>query len=205
MSNLSSESMKLHRKDENYTWGSAGVGFPELNKSISGLFPKGGEDSIDIHLCSGQIIHSSVSNMPVGTIVLMSHSLPTCKPDATDMRTSDHPELAEALMDLYGLKSIAVEEGEVAPDDETIDNADTLLRKLFRVSPRPYYVYTMPDGDIAIDAHSPRDTKLVLVCSANGSARCLFYFDDKMAREKYDDLSEIPSTFILDALEKTQN
>lgn len=205
MANLSSESIKLHREDENDTWGFVGVGVPELNRSISGLFPTVEEGGIDYHLCSGQVIFSSIPNIPSGTVVFVSHPPQTRKPDATDTASPEHPELAEALMDLYSLKSIAEEEGEVVPDDETIDKADILLRRLFRLSARPYYVYTMPDGDIAIDAHSPQDTKVVLVCSANGTARGLFYLDDEMTREKYEDLSEIPSPFILDALDKTQN
>lgn len=205
MSNVSSESIKLHRRDESYTWGYAGVGFPELDKSISGLFPKGREGSVDIHLWSGEIIYSSVSNMPAGAVVFISHSPPAVKPDATAAPTREHPELAEALMDLYSLQRIAEEEGEEMPDDETIDRAASLLRKLFRISPRHYYVYTMPGGSVAIDAHSPQDTKLVFVCSADGTAKSLFYFDNEMIRREYDNLSEIPNEFILDALLKTQN
>ena len=117
---------------------------------------------------------------------------------------SDPPDLVDALLDLYGAPKEAEEEGDVVPEKHAIENAERVLRAVYRAAPRPYSVYPMSDGDIAIDAHTPDGTKVVVMCDPNGSARCLVHIDGEFSQQNYDDPSIIPDRFIMDALERTQ-
>lgn len=116
---------------------------------------------------------------------------------------SEPQDLQEALLDLYSLRTIAAEEGENVPNYDTLNLAERVLRAMYRVAPRPYAVYSMLEGDIAIDAHSPYGSKLVVICDASGSARCLLYIGDEFERREYHDPAEIPDKFIVDALNST--
>ena len=120
------------------------------------------------------------------------------------MDASDPPDLVEALLDLYGVRRVAEENGGVLPEADALPGAERILRAMYRTAPRPYAVYPMPDGDIAIDAHSPRGTKVVVMCDPDGSARCLVYIDEEFDRREYHDPSVIPDSFIREALNKTQ-
>ena len=120
------------------------------------------------------------------------------------MDASDPPDLVEALLDLYGVRRVAEENGGVLPEADALPGAERILRAMYRTAPRPYAVYPMPDGDIAIDAHSPRGTKVVVMCDPDGSARCLVYIDEEFDRREYHDPSVIPDSFIREVLNKTQ-
>ena len=120
------------------------------------------------------------------------------------METSDPPDLEEALRDLYSVRRVAEEDGSVIPEEDALLGAERVLRAMYRTAPRPYAVYPMPDGDIAIDAHSPKGTKMVVMCDPDGSARCLVYINEEFDQREYDDASVIPDRFIREALKKTQ-
>jgi hypothetical protein len=120
------------------------------------------------------------------------------------MDASDPPDLVEALLDLYGVRRVAEENGGVLPEADALPGAERILRAMYRTAPRPYAVYPMPDGDIAIDAHSPQGTKVVVMCDPDGSARCLVYIDEEFDRREYHDPSVIPDSFIREVLNKTQ-
>ena len=117
---------------------------------------------------------------------------------------SDPPELIEALLDLYDAPRIAEEDGDIVPDRDTLIRAERILRAMYRTDPRPYSVYPMPDGDIAIDAHSPQGSKVVMMCDPNGGVRCLAYINGEFHSREYDDPGVIPDSFVRDALQKTQ-
>ena len=125
--------------------------------------------------------------------------------DLKEKPASDTPDLVVALMDLYSVRREAEEEDIVAPKPEAVSRAENVLRAIYKAAPRPYAVYPMPEGEIAIDAHSRRGTKVVVICDADGSARCLVYLDNEFAQKEYDDLSLIPDNFVKEALDKTQS
>ena len=62
----------------------------------------------------------------------------------------------------------------------------------------------MPDGEIAVDAHSRKGTKVVVLCASDGGARCLVYIDGDFDRKEYADSDTLPDHFIKDALRRTR-
>ena len=114
------------------------------------------------------------------------------------------PDLLEALLDLYDAPRTAEEDGDIVPDRDTLLRAEDILRAMYRTDPRPYSVYPMPYGDIAIDAHSPQGSKVVIMCDPNGTARCLVYLNGESDIREYHDPSVIPDSFVRDALQKTR-
>ena len=81
---------------------------------------------------------------------------------------SEPPDLVEALLDLYSAPKVAEEEGDVVPEEQALQKAERVLRAVYRADPRPYSVYPMSDGDIAIDAHTPHGTKVIVMCDPMG-------------------------------------
>ena len=77
----------------------------------------------------------------------------------TNTDASEPRDLMEALLDLYSAPKVAEEEGDVVPEEHALNNAERVLRAVYRAAPRPYSVYPMSDGDIAIDAHTPKGPK----------------------------------------------
>ena len=117
---------------------------------------------------------------------------------------SEPPNLVEALLDLYNARKAAEEDGDVIPEEHALQKAELVLRAMYKADARPYSVYPMSDGDIAIDAHTPHGTKVIVMCDPNGSARCLVHIDGEFSQRSYDDPNIIPDRFIMDALERTQ-
>ena len=115
--------------------------------------------------------------------------------DVEKTDASDPPDLLEALLDLHDVPRISKEDGDIAPDRDNLVRAEDILRAMYSTDPRPYSVYPMPDGDIAIDASSPQGSKVVMMCDSNGTARCLVYLNGEFDSREYDDLSVIPDSF----------
>ena len=133
--------------------------------------------------------------------IVITASPPQITETQSAKRNSSGPiDLVDALLDLHDVRKVAREEGDIEPDIETVARADRVLRAMFRVSPRPYYVYAMPSGDIAIDAHSPQGSRVVVICDLDGSARCLHYFNEAIERRDYDDTRALPDRFVVEAL-----
>ena len=120
------------------------------------------------------------------------------------IEASDPLDLLDALLDLYNVRRTAEEDGGVIPEEDVLHRAERVLRTMYIAFPRPYAVYPMPDGDIAIDAHSPHGTKVVVICDPDGSARCLTYMEGEFQRKEYNDPSVLPDDFVTEALRKTQ-
>ena len=140
----------------------------------------------------------SVQLIPLSQPVTQSNPMPQ---EGSFTLASD---FTEALLDLYDVKRTAEENGSVVPEMVLVHSAEDVLRAMYAADPRPFTIYPMPDGDIAIDAHSPQGTKLVVMCEPNGGARCLFYHNDKFTRKEYSNLGIIPDNFIREALSKTR-
>lgn len=112
--------------------------------------------------------------------------------------------LEEAMTDLLLVKEEAEEEGWPAPSADTMKMAERVFGDMFSYAPRPYAIYAMPDGEIAIDAHSPHGTKVVVICDAKGGARCLTYSDGDFDSREHEDARALPDDFVRDALRKTE-
>lgn len=72
-----------------------------------------------------------------------------------------------------------------------------------RIYPRPFAVYTVPDGDdneIVIDATTTNGNSVIVTCASDGSALCLVCFGGESRRARYDDESRLPDGFLREAL-----
>ena len=112
--------------------------------------------------------------------------------------------LEEAMNDLARVREEAIEEGWRIPSDDAARMAERVFGGMFDYAPRPYAVYAMPGGEIAVDAHSPHGCKVVVVCESGGGARCLVYFNGEFDSREYDDPSALPDDFVKDALRKSE-
>ena len=66
--------------------------------------------------------------------------------------TADTNLLEDALADLKASPDEAKEEHLPLPSDKALQSADHVLRAIYRIWPRRFEVYPMPNGEIAIDA-----------------------------------------------------
>ena len=112
--------------------------------------------------------------------------------------------LVEALMDLYYAPIDAEEEGHVLPEQSVLRLAEGILRRLHTVDPRPYSVYSMPDGEVTIDARTIEGTKVVVSCNPDGTARLLTYMDGEYEEECYQNPELLPDCRVREALRKTR-
>ena len=112
--------------------------------------------------------------------------------------------LEEAMDDLAYIQEEAEEEGWQVPSANTIKMAERVFGDMFSYAPRPYAIYAMPDGEIAIDAHSPHGTKVMVICDAKGGARCLTYLNGGFGSREHEDARALPDDFVRDALRKTE-
>ena len=189
--------------------------FPPLDSSeVVGIGPTG--SAVGMHLVpkvhfggsyrASTTIESPVDSVDALLVHLRDSGHDSLADDILRFLTDDpiSSDLSDALRDLYDVQEAAQEEGNVAPDDDTVKRAEDILRALYRVSPRPFSIYAMPEGDVAIDADSPEGTKLVVMCDPDGTARCLVYINDALERREYGDPSVIPDSFIVEALKQTQ-
>jgi hypothetical protein len=133
-------------------------------------------------------IHVSNVHTPHGQTTGVSHiSL-----DANSSAAGEPDDLVDALMDLHEIRLEARRNGNAGPSDETVRHAEGVLRALYNSARQAYGVYPMTDGDIAIDVPSPFGTKLLVVCDADGSARCLGFVKDEHRVYEYSDPRSIP-------------
>ena len=113
--------------------------------------------------------------------------------------------IEEAMTDLLCVKEEAEEEGWSPPSADTMKMAERVFGDMFSYAPRPYAIYAMPDGEIAIDAHSPHGTKVLVICDAKGGARCLTYLNGDFDSREHEDARALPDDFVRDALRKTES
>lgn len=110
------------------------------------------------------------------------------------------PDLEEALQELAEVTAYAEEDGLDVPANVAFANADRLLKAMFRISPRRFGVYPMPDGYIAIDARGSNNGIVVVMCGSDGSVLCLVTIAGESRRARYSTASELPDGFIREAL-----
>lgn len=109
-------------------------------------------------------------------------------------------DLAEALQELGEVAADAAEDGLDVPSEVAFTNAERLLRAMYRISPRVYSVYPMPDRYIAIDARGVDGNIAVLMCGSNGEALCLVTINREARRARYSTARELPDGFVREAL-----
>ena len=111
-----------------------------------------------------------------------------------------HPDLYEALQDLDETEDEAREEGFPIPSDTALRNARRLLYAMYRILPRRFEVYPMPDGEIAIDVPGGLGRSVLLLCGSDGGALCSVNMDGVHRRARYSDTRGLPDGFVRDAL-----
>ena len=111
-----------------------------------------------------------------------------------------HPDLCDALRDLEEARSEAHEEGFAVPSDVALGNARRLLPAMYRLSPRRFEVYPMPDGEIAIDVPGGPGRSVLLLCGSDGGALCSVNMNGGHRRARYSDARGLPDGFVCDAL-----
>lgn len=112
------------------------------------------------------------------------------------VREGDSPELAEALRDLAGAIEEADENGFDRPPHAALDTARSVLRKVHGVSPRIYFVYPMPEGDIAVDAPGKVGQSVILFCDASGRVTCCVNRQGNWQSKEYPDVDSLPDPFL---------
>ena len=109
-------------------------------------------------------------------------------------------ELAEAIEELDDVTSYAEEIEVETPSAAAFDNARRLLKAMYRISPRRYSVYPMPDGYIAIDARGGKGRIAVVMCGSDGGVLCLVTVERERRRARYSSARDLPDGFIHEAL-----
>ena len=118
-----------------------------------------------------------------------------------DLITSvDEDILSDMMTDLGGTIEEAHEEGFPTPSQVALSNAERLLRKMHRITPRRFEVYPTPDGEIAIDAATGRGNSVLLLCDSEGGALCLANLPSAHRRRSYTSISDLPDDFLREAL-----
>ena len=110
-----------------------------------------------------------------------------------------HPDLCDALRDLEEVRGEAHEEGFAVPSDVALGNARRLLHAMYRLSPRRFEVYPMPDGEIAIDVPGGPGRSILLLCGSDGGALCSVNMNGAHRRARYSDTRGLPGGFVCDA------
>ena len=111
-----------------------------------------------------------------------------------------HPDLRDALHDLDQAKDEAREEGFPVPSDTALRNTRRLLHAMYRILPRRFEIYPMPDGEIAIDVPGGPGRSVLLLCGSDGGALCSVNMDGAHRRARYSDTRGLPDGFVRDAL-----
>lgn len=109
-------------------------------------------------------------------------------------------ELAEAIAELDDVADYADEIEVETPSSTAFDNARRLLKAMYRISPRQYSVYPMPDGYIAIDARGRKGRIAVVMCGSDGGVLCLVTSEGNHRRARYSAAHNLPDGFIREAL-----
>ena len=111
-----------------------------------------------------------------------------------------HPHLCAALHDLDRARDEAREDGFPLPSETALRNARRLLRAIYRILPRRFELYPMPDGEIAIDIPGGPGRSLLLLCGSDGGALCSLNMNGAHRRARYSDIRGLPDGFVREAL-----
>ena len=109
-------------------------------------------------------------------------------------------KLSDALSDLGEAVKEALDDGFPKPSETALNNADRLLRAMYKISPRRFEVYPTPDGEIAIDAPNGQGSSVILLCESEGGALCLANLKCGHRRSRYSSAQILPDGFVREAL-----
>ena len=107
------------------------------------------------------IIAHSVADWISGTSQI---SQPSGHPSNEDLAD---PDLMNSLRELDQVTERAEEEDWVIPTPEALASTESLLRRMFKVQPHPYWIYPTPDGEIVIDG-GKRDLRVIVTLPPEG-------------------------------------
>ena len=109
-------------------------------------------------------------------------------------------DLRDALQELGEVSADAEEDGLEVPSDSAFQNAQHLLKAMYRFSPQRFGVYPVSDGYIAIDARGINDRIAVVMCGSDGEVLCLVTVDGEHRRARYSTAAGLPDGFVREAL-----
>ena len=120
--------------------------------------------------------------------------------ESAHMAIADEDLLRDALADLKASPDEARAENLPIPSSEALRNGEHILRETYRIWPRRFEVYPMPNGEIAIDAPSGPGRSIIILCDAEGGALCAVNLDRSHRRARYSDARMLPDGFLRDAI-----
>ena len=150
-----------------------------IPKEISGLATREGAPLLDISI-------ESAGQGRDGGFAAVSASPPA--------------DLADALQELAEVTADAEEDELEVPSDVAFDNARSLLKAMYHISPRHYAVYPTSGAYIAIDARGANNRIVVVMCGSTGEAMCYAIIDGESRRARYSTARGLPDGFIREAL-----
>ena len=110
-----------------------------------------------------------------------------------------HQMLRDALDALYEVKTVALKEDCDEPSDLAVNNAEAVLRQMFKLSARVYDIYPMGGGEIAIDAGN-RGIRIGVFCYPDGRTQYVVLLDDERRDIREDGVRNIPIDLLNRAL-----
>ena len=131
---------------------------------------------------------------------LIEWPVPAIFPDLLQSTPTVTADLAEAIAEIDEVAAYAEEIEVEMPSAVAFGNAQRLLKAMYRVAPRRYSVYPMPDGYIAIDARGRKGRIAVVMCGSDGGVLCLISDDGEHRRARYSSAHNLPDAFIREAL-----
>ena len=111
-----------------------------------------------------------------------------------------YPNLRDALHDLDEVKNEAREDEFLVPSDVAVGNARRLLHAMYRIVPRRFEVYPMPDGEIVIDVPGGPGRSVLLLCGLDGDALCSVNMNGVHRSARYSSARGLPDGFVREAL-----
>ena len=118
----------------------------------------------------------------------------------SELPTPDARDLQGALADLDRLSEEAREEDLPEPDAEAVENARTLLPRLFEIHPVRYQVSPTERRGVAIDAPMRRGAAVAVECAPDDTVYCFAAIDGNSRRAKFYQMDGLPDVFIAKAL-----
>lgn len=167
---------------------------PELPAGTMAYIPVGADWSVS---SLSPLTSARPGSIPVG---VDSSAFPPRIMDFTALAGGLYPDLCDALHDLEGVRNEAREEGIPVPSGMALGNARRLLHAMYRMLPRRFEVYPMPDGEIAIHVPGGPGRSVLLLCGSDGGALCSVNMDGAHRRARYSDTRRLPDGFVRDAL-----
>lgn len=117
----------------------------------------------------------------------------------------DSSALQEALQEIDEVPNDAKDDGLEVPSELALRNARRLLQEMYRISPRPYGIYPVSDGYVAIDARGRDGRIAVVMCGSDGEVLCLVTVGTEHRRARYTSADRLPDGFVREALSDLGN